>query len=411
MKNRRALGIQSLLIIGIVLLSSSFSALQVHGATAWLTKEQIIAGLKQLCDEHTDVATSESIGKTVLGNDIWLFRLGTNPQAKILIDGATHGHELPGSHSIYFLAQWLLSGSTEANIVLSRMQVLLVPIVNYDNARPPGEGPSTDRKNENGVDLNRNHVRGWSASTDPTSLYYSGPHAASEPETQAMNDLYEAESPRVYVSIHDWGGNEPTNNGSFYPRSYGGITYTNEINELYNSYLTIIEDFGFAPHGNIPTGAYGSSVDDGYLNGLTLSFLWEQTQTHTTKPETVTYELINEQKWHHLKAFTMAAANLYGAIPESTPAPTVIPFVTPTPTATVIPTTTPTSTPTASPSESPSSSNPHSQTPQPQETAIRPETFYAAVTLCLSFTIVIAVIILRKQRIKRITDQAHKHSI
>jgi hypothetical protein len=90
----------------VLILSPTFF---VHGSAAWLTKDQLINELMQLCNNHPSTATYESIGKTVLGNDIWLFKFGTNTDAKLLIDGATHGHEILGSHSIYLLAQWLLS--------------------------------------------------------------------------------------------------------------------------------------------------------------------------------------------------------------------------------------------------------------------------------------------------------------
>jgi len=406
MKRKKPLHLQNLIVLVVTIAALISYICPVEAATPWLSKDQIITNLKQLCDSHPTVASYESIGKTVLNNDIWLFTLGTNTQTKMLIDGATHGMESPGSHSILFLAQWLLSGSTEANTVLSRMQVLLAPIVNYDMVPDINSvGDSSYRKNANGVDLNRNHIRGWSANSDTTSPYYSGPYAASEPETQAMNALYERETPKVYITIHDWGGNEPTNNGSFYPRSYGGTTYTNEINTLYNRYVTIVQGLGFRAHGNIASGAYGSSADDGYMNGATLSYLWEQTQTYTSKPETVNYGLIYTQKWHHLKAFTIATAELYGVAPEPTPTPAPTPPPTPTPTpspiATPTPTALPTPTPTTSTQPSPSPSNSPTPSPDTGETGTNimpPEGFYTLAVTGITLDIAAAIIALKKQK-------------
>jgi hypothetical protein len=380
-------------MISAALMLIVLSACSVQGATPWLTKEQIITNLKQLCDMHPSVASYENVGKTVLGNDIWLFRFGTNTQSKILIDGATHGYEVPGSHSIYFLARWLLNGSTEANNVLSRLQILLVPFVNYDQADIEGT-----RKNTAGVDLNRNHIRGWRNSSRTGSIYYGGPYPASEPETQTMNNLLSREKPKVYISIHDYGGDPDTNNGSFvYPR-YGNETYTNQINTLHNRYTEIIHTLGFEAHGRNPAGAFGSSADDGYMNGTTLSFLWEQTQTYTSKPETVTYDLIYTQKWHHLKAFTIATAELYGATPLPSSTPVVTPSPTPTPTPTIAPTPSPTPTPT--PTASPNLTQTPSPSPSPSLSAsvLTPEIFYATVAIGITSIIAITTVAFKTQK-------------
>ena len=293
----------------------SFKVFVSEAATPWLTKAQIIQNMKDLCNSHNGIASYASIGKTVLGNDIWLFRVGNNAKAKFLVDGATHGMELPGAHNVYFLLQWLLAGSAEANVVLSRMQVLLVPLVNYDRAIDPDHAVDSDRKNAHGVDINRNHIRGWSAVSDPNSLYYSGPYAASEPETQVINALFTSENPKVYVTIHDWGGAQATN-GSFLSPTYGDSNYTTACNNLLAAYRVKVQSlYGLTGHVTQAVGAYGGSRDDGYNDGATLSYLWEETQSWTATPETVNYDVIRDNKALHLRAFTMAVADSYGADP------------------------------------------------------------------------------------------------
>jgi hypothetical protein len=380
----------------VLVLSPAYFA---HGSATWLTKDQLINELMRLCNNHPSTATYESIGKTVLGNDIWLFKFGTNADAKLLIDGATHGHEIPGSHSIYLLAQWLLNGSTEANTVLSRLQILLVPIVNYDQAKIGGT-----RQNAAGVDLNRNHILGWRNSSRTTSLHYSGPYPASEPETQTMNSLFEREKPKVYVSIHDYGGDPDTNNGNFFSPRYGDEAYTEEINKLHYRYVEITQNMGFEAHGNKPLRPFGSSIDDAYMNGTTLSFLWEQTQTYTSNPETVTYDLIQTQKWQHLKAFTIATAELYGSTPTTTPNSTTTPAPTPnpTPTNTPKPKTTPTNTPTLTPTPTPSL-KPPTTTPTAtptnllERTEVPIEVFYGLSATGIA-TATIALLALKKRK-------------
>jgi hypothetical protein len=288
----------------------------VNAATVWLTKDQIIGNMKSLCETQSLIASYESIGKTVQGNDIWLFTIGTNDQAKMLVTGATHGYETPGSHCIYFFVQWLLGGSAEANSVISKLQVLVVPIVNYDKA-----GISGTRKNANGVDLNRNHIRGWSYNSDPTSDNYAGPYAGSEPETQVINALFTRESPDVYIDIHDYGGSEWTNGDFRYP-GYGSSSYATACAALHDLYSQKVQALGKTGHEKITSGAFGASRDDGYNNGATITTLWEETQSWSTHPETINYDLIHNEKWQHLEAYALATTEIYGINPTPTPTPT-----------------------------------------------------------------------------------------
>jgi cell division septation protein DedD len=386
----------------LALLTLALSSYPVDGVTSWLSKDQLITNMKQLCDAHSSVASYETIGKTVRGNAIWLFRIGTNAKAKLLIDGATHGYEIAGSHNIYFLAQWLLGGSIEANNVLSRLQVLLVPIVNYD-----GAGIEGSRKNAAGVDLNRNHIRGWGPSSSPKSNYYSGPYAASEPETKAMNNLFVREAPKVYISIHDFGGDPTTNNGDFRPPNYGGTEYTKKINALHTRYVKTIESLGYGAHGINSMGAFGCSTDDGYRNGTTLSYEYEETQTYTSKPENVNYDLMYKQKWVHLQAFAIATADLYGIAPASTPTP----GPTPTPTPIPMPTSTPTPMPTPKPTPTPTFTPTPTATPKPtaeptmspeptRETMdlLHPGVVYAAAAFGFTSIAAVAILGFRKQK-------------
>ena len=72
-------------------------------------------------------------------------------------------------------------------------------------ARAFGPGPLPDE----GVDLNRNYPVEWGgpgSNTDPSSLTYHGPSAASEPETQAMMAFLRARQPAVLITNHTFAG-------------------------------------------------------------------------------------------------------------------------------------------------------------------------------------------------------------
>ena len=72
----------------------------------------------------------------------------------------------------------------------------IVPMVNPDGFH------AHQRVNAAGVDLNRNFPTTDWAERDIGSAYYSGPAAASEPETQFILDILTAYSPQKIVSIH-----------------------------------------------------------------------------------------------------------------------------------------------------------------------------------------------------------------
>lgn len=257
-----------------------------------------------LAEAHPELVSWESVGKTVSGNDIWLMRIGKNASAKILIDSLTHGDEIPGAHTVYFLADWLLQKPYE-NYVLKRVQVLLIPLVNFDNY-------AITRQNVNGVDLNRNFVRGWcGGSSTPGDWTYKGPSPASEVETQVMRRVFEIEKPKAYLNVHDWAGNPQTQGDFRYP-SYGDTAYTNGCKALHSLYAQYAQQSGLTPHKQSFGGAYGGARDDCFTVAGAISALWEETNTLTAPTETVNLDLIRNVKFPHLKAFAMACAALYG---------------------------------------------------------------------------------------------------
>lgn len=75
------------------------------------------------------------------------------------------------------------------------------------DANPPGrkqllEGLYCKRTNENGVDINRNWGDEHRNSTTEGDEAYPGSEGFSEPETQALRDLVDAEKPDVFLSVH-----------------------------------------------------------------------------------------------------------------------------------------------------------------------------------------------------------------
>ena len=113
-----------------------------------------------------ELITYETIGKTVENQDIIMFKIGNPDGGKVLFDGAMHGTENMGGELLYFYAKWLLTSNDPlANRILARDYTLLIPVLNIEGMQ------RYERKNANGVDLNRNFATNWEngGSTNPDS--------------------------------------------------------------------------------------------------------------------------------------------------------------------------------------------------------------------------------------------------
>jgi hypothetical protein len=176
-------------------------------------------------EKYPDLVDVLSIGKSVLGKDIWCIRLtnekNNTRKSSCLIDGCIHGAEWEGGEACLYLSEYLLinfDANETITHILNSSEVYIVPLVNPDGRQ------DDSRYNDNGINLNRNfdidfgRIRGgaiplgklfgrikipeipsnWSRDftllnklfpSFPLHLENCGRHPFSEPETQAMRDF------------------------------------------------------------------------------------------------------------------------------------------------------------------------------------------------------------------------------
>ncbi|MFW6119812.1 MAG: M14 family zinc carboxypeptidase [Petrotogales bacterium] len=179
-------------------------------------------------NKYSDLADVFSVGKSVLGRDIWCIKITNekNDSAKFscLIDGCIHGNEWEAGEACLYLADYLLinfgDNNTIANI-LNGSEIYIIPLVNPDGRQ------KNERWNDNGVDLNRNfdiffgRIRGRCLRLGKLlgrikipytrfprlGLWFSncGRRAFSEPEAQTMRDVMKTLEPHsfsFYVNCH-----------------------------------------------------------------------------------------------------------------------------------------------------------------------------------------------------------------
>jgi hypothetical protein len=187
--------------------------------------------LNDFNNQYSDLVEVFSIGKSVLGRDIWCIKItnenNTNDKFSCLIDGCIHGNEWEAGEACLYLAEFLLINShvndTITNI-LNTSDVYIIPILNPDGRI------ADERETDNGVDPNRNFdvffgklLQGHSfrlgklfntikipkikiPPNDPVNWYYNcGRYPFSEPETKALSSFIGEladEGLSFYVNTH-----------------------------------------------------------------------------------------------------------------------------------------------------------------------------------------------------------------
>jgi protein MpaA len=134
------------------------------------------------------VRVAAVFGRSRRGRPLRVLRLGApDARRRVLVVGCIHGDERAGRSVVGALARAAVPRGVALWLVAT--------------ANPDGEAAGT-RQNAGGVDLNRNFPRRWRPTGPPGSVYYSGPHARSEPETRALGRLIARIHPTAGVWYH-----------------------------------------------------------------------------------------------------------------------------------------------------------------------------------------------------------------
>jgi hypothetical protein len=270
---------------------------------------------------HSSFCSHEVIGYTESGNSIDVYRIGTNNSKKILITSDLHGNEAECSHTAYYFAIWLLNGSANAQEILGKAEIDIIPNIDNDNW-------DIERKNINGVDLNRNFAYGFgSGSSNPDDYDYRGTSALSENESKAIHDFFISDLPDIHINLHWYAS------GYVMWKTY---SYNNASKSLaiYNQYLNISTIEDYATWGK-STSVYpsGFAIDDSAYYSHTTSFLIEECREYPYDQDLH----INDLKFR-LSAFVLASAQIeYVASSETPPENETTPILSPTLAESVLP--------------------------------------------------------------------------
>jgi protein MpaA len=140
----------------------------------------------------SSVSTTPLVDKVVIGTSVQgrpivaVHRWRPGATRTLLVIGNLHGDEQAGLRVVHRLRTRSLPAAVDLWLIRS--------------ANP--DGTAADRRtNAHSVDLNRNFPRHWKLAGRGSSNW-SGPHAASEPETRALLAFIERIQPRTTIVFH-----------------------------------------------------------------------------------------------------------------------------------------------------------------------------------------------------------------
>jgi PKD repeat protein len=277
----------------------------IPGFPCYRTVEETFLSAEAIVTHHPDLAAWIDVGDSWEktqdpggGHDLSVLRL-TNParpgpKSKLFVLTSLHGREYTPAELVTRFAEFLVdSYDSDADVtwLLDYAEVHLLLQANPDGRRKAEAGLSW-RKNTNtsyctsspnlrGADLNRNFEFEWNCCGGSSSVEcettYRGPSAASEPETQAIQQYFRDHFPRqrpaplsssapvtatgVFLDIHShgelvlwpWGFDEPVPNHGGLQTLGRKLAYFNgyvakQASELYRTDGTAI-DFGYGELG------------------------------------------------------------------------------------------------------------------------------------------------------------------
>jgi len=214
-----------LLILGLYLIiTNSICDNGPTDPTAGLyhTYAEIETELQQLASDYPAISSMTTIGKSLEQRELWAIKISDNvsqdeEEPVVVLLGAHHAREWISVDVPFLIAKHLIENyASDPSIaqLVNNSEIWIVPMVNPDGHQYSVMTDRLWRKNRRnngdgsfGVDLNRNYSYQWGgpgSSGDTFSEIYRGPSPFSEPETQAVRDFLEQQSPKALISYHNY---------------------------------------------------------------------------------------------------------------------------------------------------------------------------------------------------------------
>ena len=180
--------------------------------------------LMELAEAYPDLARVYDIGDSLELRNIYALKISGNvwaeeQEAAVIFLGCHHAREWISVEVPFLLGKYLVESydsNAEVRQLVDNCEIWILPLVNPDGLEYSIHFYRYWRKNRRdnrdgtfGVDLNRNYGYMWGydnegSSPDSSSEVYRGPELFSEPEIQAVRDLFSQKSFQALVSYHSY---------------------------------------------------------------------------------------------------------------------------------------------------------------------------------------------------------------
>ncbi len=170
--------------IAVVVLSQTLLPPSVKSNFTRLTTYQELSAFIEQLDRQSGLLKVEIAGKSVKGRNLYAMKFSDSEfgrdasKIRVLIFAQQHGNEQSGKEGALLLARELLR--PENRYLFNKIDLLLIPQVNPDGSEV------NQRRNANGMDLNRNHL------------------ILTEPETIALHHLFDRYLFEVTMDVHEY---------------------------------------------------------------------------------------------------------------------------------------------------------------------------------------------------------------
>lgn len=308
----------------------------------YYTLTEMYQKLNQMLSSYPNLITKDSIGVTVQGRPIMVYKitnnLSTRSKAQVLFTALHHAREPMSMMSVIFYMQYLLENANSdiriADLLTSR-EIYFIPCVNPDgyayNTLTNPSGGGMHRKNRNplnniganiGVDLNRNYSVDWNvdnlgSSTAPGSDTYCGTAPFSEKETQAIRNFVNAKNIKLEVDFHSA--------GNFMLHPYGSalhssipqdeVVFSNWFDHFLSKYSgykpgTAVETFGYYTNGESSSWYQAGDLN---VRSKIFSYIIEIGASFWPASNLI-IPLAKEQMYHNLQVTSIAGS--YGEVQD-----------------------------------------------------------------------------------------------
>lgn len=184
----------------------------VNGYHPWFGRRGYIAVIKELKKEHPGRIVEMNIGYSTGQTPMLATRISADTQFPkpyaFMFTGMIHAREFIGGEACLHIAQRLLedynAGEVDICKIMNSCDIFVLPVLNPDSFQENVEAVNAGRvfgwlkrKNQNGIDLNRNfddnfEGRSWTNKIKfprPFNEEYAGTHPFSEKESQVVRDF------------------------------------------------------------------------------------------------------------------------------------------------------------------------------------------------------------------------------